>query len=267
MLERTIAIGAARQRGAVAEKEAMTLYRQHAVHLRERILQGLYSIGTSLPSEAALREEFLVSRHTVRAALQQLKEEGLVVSHRGSGTQVIPPAAREQDTHQVMSVNDLIAFAGDAEFEAREILVQKLDEARQQQIGLNKHSAWLQLRGLRSGKTDKTPQCWTEYFIHKDYASMARILTRHRGPVFPLLEDMFNLDVTEVEQQISATMVGETLASLLDVEPGTAALEVRRRYKTGTGKLVQVTVNTHPASRFKQSMTMRRVKAGERAQT
>ena len=38
------------------------------------------------------------------------------------------------------------------------------------------------------------------------------------------------------------------------------ALEVQRTYKLATGKVAQVAINTHPASRFRHSMTMRRVK-------
>jgi GntR family transcriptional regulator len=44
------------------------------------------------------------------------------------------------------------------------------------------------------------------------------------------------------------------------VDTGTAALEVRRTYKSSDAEVAQVTINTHPASRFRHSMTMRRVK-------
>ncbi len=242
-------------------KGSSPLYVRLAGQIKSQILQGRYPIGTSLPGEMTLGREFGVSRHTVRAALRQLRDEGLVVSRQGSGTQVIPPLAREEDIHQVMSINDLIAFADDAEFELQEMRVKKLSVEQQQKTGLDLHSSWLQFNGLRVNKENRQPMCRTEYFVHQDYTAIARILSRHRGSVFPLLEDMFSLDISEVEQQVSATLLSDNLAELLEAEPGSAALEVRRRYKTDTGKLVQVTVNTHPASRFKQSMTMRRVRS------
>ena len=46
----------------------------------------------------------------------------------------------------------------------------------------------------------------------------------------------------------------------LDVEPGTAALEVRRTYVTSDGEIAQVTINTHPGNRYRHSMTLRRVR-------
>ena len=41
---------------------------------------------------------------------------------------------------------------------------------------------------------------------------------------------------------------------------GATVLEVQRTYKLAGGKIAQVAINTHPASRFRHSMTMRRVK-------
>jgi len=42
--------------------------------------------------------------------------------------------------------------------------------------------------------------------------------------------------------------------------PGATALEVQRTYRLADGRIAQVAINTHPASRFRHSMTMRRVK-------
>ena len=46
----------------------------------------------------------------------------------------------------------------------------------------------------------------------------------------------------------------------LEVDAGRAALEMHRTYKTSDGEVAQVTINTHPSSRFRHAMTMRRVK-------
>jgi DNA-binding FadR family transcriptional regulator len=54
--------------------------------LRQAILAGGYSHGEKLPAERQLAEAFNASRTTVRAALDQLEEERLVVRRVGSGT-------------------------------------------------------------------------------------------------------------------------------------------------------------------------------------
>ncbi len=89
---------------------------------------------------------------------------------------------------------------------------------------------------------------------------MGRLLQRHTGPIFPLIEDLFGQSITEVHQEIGAVLVSPALAQGLKVEAGTSALEMRRTYKTSDGRVAQVKLNTHPASRFRHSLTLRRVK-------
>ena len=55
-------------------------------------------------------------------------------------------------------------------------------------------------------------------------------------------------------------LISPELAAGLEAEPESPALEVLRTYTTSDAELAQVTINTHPASRFRHSMTMRRVK-------
>jgi DNA-binding GntR family transcriptional regulator len=89
---------------------------------------------------------------------------------------------------------------------------------------------------------------------------VGRLLQRHTGPIFPLVEDLFGVSVVEVQQEIAAVLASARLAEELKVDEGTAALEMRRTYTTSDGEIAQVTVNTHPSARFRYSMTMRRVK-------
>jgi len=53
--------------------------------LRQRIANGEFRPGEQLPSEHQLILEFAVSRITIRRAIANLVNQGLVVSHRGKG--------------------------------------------------------------------------------------------------------------------------------------------------------------------------------------
>src|SRR6266508_2537188 len=69
-------------------------YLQIADALREQMRGGTYPPGAKLPSESELRERWGVASKTVRAALDQLRAEGLVVGRQGVGSfvreQVVP---------------------------------------------------------------------------------------------------------------------------------------------------------------------------------
>lgn len=60
-------------------------YLDIADHLRSLITSGDLGPGGGLPSEAELVARFSASRTTVRRALEQLRDEGLVKSRKGSG--------------------------------------------------------------------------------------------------------------------------------------------------------------------------------------
>lgn len=51
-----------------------------------KIENGDYSLGKKIPSESELRQQFDVSRHTIRQAISELVNEGYLVKQQGSGT-------------------------------------------------------------------------------------------------------------------------------------------------------------------------------------
>lgn len=65
-------------------------YLKVARTLRKEIADGVYPIGSQLPTEHELCERFNVSRYTVREALRRLREDNLVASRPRAGTVVIP---------------------------------------------------------------------------------------------------------------------------------------------------------------------------------
>ncbi len=64
-------------------------YQGIATIIRQQILEGTYPAGGQLPTEVQLCESFSASRQTIRQALQQLVDEGLIVRRQGSGSRVI----------------------------------------------------------------------------------------------------------------------------------------------------------------------------------
>ena len=68
------------------QHSASPLYAQVADALRERIVKGVWPIGTRMPTLPELAEEFGVGLITVRQAVQLLKNEKLVAPEQGRGT-------------------------------------------------------------------------------------------------------------------------------------------------------------------------------------
>ena len=237
-------------------------YLQVARALRKEIVDGVYPVGSQLPTEHQLCERFSVSRYTVREALRRLRDDNLVASRPRAGTLVVPRPSSDSYVQDVVSINDLLAFATGAQF-AIESTGMVRDRRRVGQPGPGlpaAKSGWpckrfppdrgcrrFRCAGPSTTSTGRLP-------------AVGRLLQRHSGPIFPLIEDIFGLSIVEVRQEIAAVLISSTLAGQLRVEVGSPALEVHRTYATSDGQVAQLTINTHPASRFRHSMTMRRVR-------
>ena len=75
----------------------MNKYETLSKQLTDLISRNLRQGITALPTEAAIAEQYQVSRQTVRAALSLLRSQGLIESRRGSGsyaTGLFPDADR-----------------------------------------------------------------------------------------------------------------------------------------------------------------------------
>ena len=72
-------------------EESSLLYLQLEVSLKQKIVTGEYAVGERIPTELEMCEEYGVSRITVRRAVQDLVEEGMLKKLRGRGTFVAVP--------------------------------------------------------------------------------------------------------------------------------------------------------------------------------
>lgn len=70
-------------------QEALPLYLQIADELRQNIQDAMFKVGDRLPTETELSDRFGVNRHTLRRAMEVLRNEGIVDVERGRGTFVV----------------------------------------------------------------------------------------------------------------------------------------------------------------------------------
>jgi GntR family transcriptional regulator len=228
--------------------------------LRERIANGTYAVGTQIPAEDRLGAEFAVSRSTIRQALRQLQGDRLIESRKGSGSIVLSGSAANTEILHATSIDDLLAFSRGRQFHFESIGINAIGAELAVKVGVPSGSGWLTLKGY--GKSDgyDLPDCWAEYYIHKDFAAIGRLLSNPViAPIFPLIEKRFGVRVVEVDQEMSAAVTSLPEASVLNVEPGTGAIAVHRVYTTSIGEVALITVAIYPAHRFKHSIKLHRI--------
>lgn len=99
------------QESALEKKSQSPLYQQLMTRLKNDITAGVYPSGGRIPSEQLLCETYGVSRVTVRKALLDLVQEGLLIRRQGKGT-FVADKRLQRDLQQITSFSDACALHG-----------------------------------------------------------------------------------------------------------------------------------------------------------
>lgn len=241
-----------------------TRYAQVARQLAEAISSEYYPVGSLLPTEVELAEQYAVSRSTIRAAMQELQNTGLVSRKKGVGTRVeaaSPPQEQPGFFQAVGGIEEVQQFGDATTRETVEVHDEVADDALAQRLGVRPGSRWLRISSLRlwRNRPQDLPVCWTDVYIDASFSSKVRArLDQTTGLFSILIEELSGRRIQEIRQQIRAVTLSPLHAELLRARNGDAALEIRRHYLLSAGSLAEVSISIHPSDRFAYSTSLKR---------
>jgi GntR family transcriptional regulator len=234
-------------------------YRQVAQTLINEIAAGHYPVGDLMPTEMELCEQFGASRFTVRQAIKQLVELGLVSRQAGVGTKVLGREPKSNYRQVMQGIADLRQYTADTELEIHDQRMVTVRGDLSATLEASEGENWLRIEGIRRlGDRKAPPICLTEIYIHPAFRSVRDLGGRSTVPIYVRIEEQFGERVMEIQQQISAVALTKRIAGLLDAKPGSPALIVNRSYRNQRGELIEVALSTHPADRFSYSQSFLR---------
>lgn len=223
-------------------------YRQLAQTLINEINGGRYPVGGLLPTEFALCEQFGASRFTVREAIRQLAQMGIVTRRPGVGTHVQAKGAAPAYRQIMSKFGDLHHYTADTTLEITAHSTAQPPIAIAESIGALPGATWLYLEGIRR-TGEGVAICSTQIYIHPTFRSLA-VNGKQHVPIYTLIEDQFGERVKRVEQDISATTLGIRAARLLQAKARSPALFIVRRYLNARDETIEIALNLHPSRRF-----------------
>ncbi len=195
------------------------LYKQLVKKLRNDITTGVYPVHSRIPSEQELCETYGVSRVTVRKALQELTQEGLLKRHQGKGTFVGMPRIRK-DLRGMNSFHDICRMMG-CEASTRLIhasMVHATDEDVQELV-LSDEDDVVEIVRLRMA--DSMPvMLETNHFAPRYRYLLNSDLS---GSLYELLQDQ-DVEASQGIHDISLCYATPAQAKLLEVNAGDALL-------------------------------------------
>lgn len=209
----------------VSAAAGVPLHRQLFLVLHDEIGRGALSTGDALPTEQSLCDQFGVSRITVRRALADLAEAGLIERRHGIGSFVIerPPASRETTSGSYMDRMRQVQF--ETEVDVIECGVRALPPA----VGARwdgRESALHVLRVRHERRTGE-PLMITDAWLPADLADVVTTSALAKAPLYRLLDDA-GVKLERMEHEMTAEIAGPRTASLLGTAIGSPLIRVNR---------------------------------------
>ena len=205
------------------------LYAQLVGIIKRNISTGVLAVGALLPSEAELCRCLNISRNTVRQAIGELEDEGLVVRKRGRGTFVADPATNRRGvrysfTTEVSSLgkipsSTLVDFAVET---PSSVVCEKME--------------------LREG----TPvYCGEPLILETSYYPQYIYpnLTRDMLQTHSFYSLLYHVGIVPfaADESYEAVILDSERAALLGVEPGSCAFFHQRLTRTEDGRIYEYT--------------------------
>lgn len=213
--------------------------------VKDRILSGAWPPGFQLPFETDLAADFGVSRMTMNKVLTELSRAGLLVRRRKLGTVVAAPRVQAA----VMEITDIeaevrgLGLPYDFSLLTRALRPLTPEEAAAARPGPDDPADALALIGLHWAAG--APFCLEQRLINPAAAPLA--LTQTFGPENPGAWLLREVPWTTALHRIRAINAGADLARLLQIAPGEACLEIRRRTES-SGRWVTLVHQTYPGT-------------------
>lgn len=211
--------------GLVNAGAGVPLHRQLFLVLHDEIGRGALAAGDALPTEQSLCDLFGVSRITVRRALADLAEAGLIERRHGVGSFVTERIPLHRDASGRSYVDELRQVEFETEVDVIEYGVAALPPTVAEQLSPRDEGLYV-LRLRRERRTGE-PLMITEAWLPAELIDVVTKTELARAPLYQLLADA-GTDVERLEHELTAEIAGPRTAALLDTTIGAPLIRVNR---------------------------------------
>lgn len=211
------------------------LYFQVAQRLEDGIRDGVLPPGTRLENEISLAKRLSVSRPTVRRAIQEVVDKGLLVRRRGVGTQVVQSHVT-RPVELTSFYNDLKSAKLDPKTQVLEHRLLAANSSIAEKLSVSVGDEVLFIRRVRS--TGDTPVAILENYLPTAFNDVTREELEGGGMYEALRERGVNLKIAN--QKIGARRAVGDESRLLGVEDGGPLLTVERVALDNAGQVIEL---------------------------
>jgi DNA-binding GntR family transcriptional regulator len=216
--------------------------------LKQLIVSGEWNVGSRLPNETDLCEQYNVSRITLREAVQGLVQDGYLVRRQGSGTYVTRRPTLQNSLDTNFSYTEYLEQANIRA--GKRLLSAKLARADgevAEAFGLEAGAPVVEVRRLRTA--DGTPAVYSIDSIPADVVNPTADRKALRGSLYRLLAEKGH-PVDHGEAIVAPATADAELAGLLKVAKGTLLQHLRQIDYDGADRPAMFSLEWHVPSVF-----------------
>lgn len=227
------------------------LYYQISSRLERAIREGVIPAGARLENEISIGEQLGLSRPTVRRAIQEIVDKGLLVRRRGIGTQVVQ--ARVSRPVELTSLNEDLTRSGILPT-TQVLSLERVpaDEHTAQLLNVTKGTEVTVLRRLRSA--DGTPMAVLENILPPEFADITIEQLEAKGLYEILRARGTTLKIAN--QTIGARRTHGDEHELLDLPKGSPVLTMERVAFDQGGRVIEAGQHCYRPDLYSFSTTL-----------
>lgn len=227
------------------------IFKQIAQQLREQIENGSLRFGDVMPGERELSDSLAVSRMTLRAAIDELVDEGLLLRQRGRGTVVSHVRINKQaQVIGFMSFSEEMRARG-LEPSSRILSFKSeiADAAVAAQLDLPLGAQVILLKRVRLANLE--PMALERCYVPYERFSGLLKFDLSRRSLYDVLEQEFDTRPAMCQETVEAVALDSPEARDLGVKRGDPALLVTRVTRDTRGSLIEAEQTLYRSDRYR----------------
>ena len=210
------------------------LYFQIAQRIEKAILNGELPAGSRLENEVSLGERLGLSRPTVRRAIQDLVDKGLLVRRRGIGTQVVHGQVT-RGVELTSLYEDLSRSGQKPSTKILEYKITKADSKMAEKLGVELGSDVIYMRRLRAA--DNVAVSIMENWLPAEFIDITEADLNEHG-LYQILRAR-GVTIRVAKQKIGARKASTQESTDLGIEKNASLLTMDRTAYDNSGRAIE----------------------------
>lgn len=229
--------------------EKTPIYLQVKNDIKTKILSKKLLPGQVLPSEKDYCAQYSVSRMTIRQALGELQNEGLIYSVKGKGTLVSRPKVEQY-------LSKLTSFSVDMQkrgFVPGSIVLETavvkatLELAEYLQVGAGAELFYI----ARLRTADGTPMAIERGYFNQRITGDLLAADFNNQSLYEYLVQKRNVQLSHASQSLETISASKRDAEILQISESVPCMLMKRQTFTGSNQVVEYTESVYIGSRYK----------------